>query len=195
MIIIKNKEYPDGTEILMNLLGIFPVLKRDQVEIYMMETDKTFNKERTKKLIGDLIEMNEIHEDKDGDLFIRIKKENRENLIKAFWVFLKFAAESFAFDIARYPAEIVFKHKDEISEIIVCDGDFLERLDFLSKRKKRKNKCHYYLLLQSNTIEDLDDDLYPDEPFTIITMSEEKNNEVPKLVYHEIIKESSEEES
>lgn len=195
MIIIKNKEYPDGTEILMNLLGIFPVLKRDQVEIYMMETDKTFNKERTKKLIGDLIEMNEIHEDKDGDLFIRIKKENRENLIKAFWVFLKFAAESSAFDIARYPAEIVFKHKDEISEIIVCDGDFLERLDFLSKRKKRKNKCHYYLLLQSNTIEDLDDDLYPDEPFTIITMSEEKNNEVPKLVYHEIIKESSEEES
>lgn len=195
MIIIKNKEYPDGTETLMNLLEIFSVLKRNQIEIYLMETDKTFNKERTKKLIDDLIEMDEIHEDEDQTLFIKTKKENRENLIKAFWVFLKFASESSAFDIARYPAEIVFKHKDEISEIIVCDGDFLDRLDFLSKRKKRKNKCHYYLLLQSNTIEDLDDDLYPDEPFTIITMSEEKNSKTPKLVYHEIIKENNGEKS
>ena len=179
-------KYPDGTEKLTRTLETFKTLKRRQLKIYLMQNDKRFNSERADSLIDDLLNMNILFETKGKNLALKKNEERNNATIAAFWVLLQFMNEHTEFDLARYPSEIVFKNEDDIvSEIVVCEDDFLTKLDYLSKRKKRESLAQYYILLLSNTIEEIDDDLFPDVPFTIITISA-GNGDVPKLMYHEI---------
>ena len=179
-------KYPEGTEKIVRTLEIFKTLKRRQLKIYLMQSDRRYNSERADSLIDELLERNILFETKGNNLSLKKNEERNNATIAAFWVLLQFMNDHTEFDLARYPSEIVFKNEDDIvSEIIVCESDFLEKLDYLSKRKKRENLAQYYILLLSNTIEEIDDELFPDVPFTVITISA-ANGDVPKLMYHEI---------
>ena len=119
-------------------------------------------------------------------LFMAGTDEKNDSLVTAFWVLLQFLDENTKFEPGMYPSEIVFQNDDVVSEIIVCSSDFIQRLDFLSKRKKYDTKCHYYIVLDNDTIDDIDDSLFTDVPLTIVTLTNEEND-MPKLFYHKIV--------
>ena len=55
MIITNNfSSYPDGTEKVTELLDSIGLIKKDQIIIYIMETDDTYNRKRSSKLIDTL---------------------------------------------------------------------------------------------------------------------------------------------
>jgi hypothetical protein len=177
------KEYPDGSDILLSLLKKFPALKKEQIVIFFIQSDKTFNRERVIKLIEFLIEDGLLSS--KGDIIkLSSTKEINENIINAFWVLLHYVNSKVEFDLGSYPSEIIFKSDDVLNEVIVMDDDSSMKMDYLSKRKHRKNKCKYNFLFTSGTIDDFDDELFPDVLLTLITMTAGK--EAPKLVYHEV---------
>ena len=179
------KEYPEGSDILLDLLDRFYALRREQIIIYFMQTDKTFNRNRVLQMLEALEEMELINED-SGLISLNKKGEVNEDTIKAFWAFLHYASSDTKFEAGRYPSEIVFTDDDSVHEIIAMnDDDSLEKMDFLSKRKPRNNACHYHFLFTSGTIDEFDDELFPDVDVTLITYLETEK-EVPKLTYHEV---------
>lgn len=176
---------PEGSEKLLSLLDEFKCLNKEQVVMFLMQTDETFNRKRCEVIINKLKKAGVIIE---NDNFIsRDNSGPDQKLIDAFWVLLHYVDESSNVSKGRYPAEIIFEHNNIVSEIIVCDDDLLSKMDFLSKRHKRKNKVEYYILNNSETIDELDDELYPEEPFSIITVSGEDENGIPKMMFHEVI--------
>lgn len=176
---------PEGSEKLLSLLDEFKCLNKEQVIMFLMQTDETFNRKRCEVIINKLKKAGVIIE---NDNFIsRDNSEPDQKLIDAFWVLLHYVDENSNVSKGRYPAEIIFEHNNIVSEIIVCDDDLLSKMDFLSKRYKRKNKVEYYILNNSETIDELDDELYPEEPFSIITVSGEDENRIPKMMFHEVI--------
>lgn len=177
------REYPDGSNVLLTLLQKFPALNKEQIIIYFMQTDTTFNRERVNSLIETLIEMDEIKE-KDGIIKLASTKDINMNIIKAFWVLLHYLDKKTKFDQGSYPSEIIFKHGQEMNEIIIMDNDSQLKMDYLSKRKHRKNECRYNFLFVSGTIDDFDDELFSGINITLITFTEGKGT--PKLVYHEV---------
>jgi hypothetical protein len=182
-------EYPDGTDLVVDLLKKFPSLTIRQVRIYLMQKDPLFNSKRTSALIRKLIDMNVISVD-GNRLYVNGDNSKNDSLVSAFWVFLQFVDENTEFEPGMYPSEIVFQNDDIVSEIIVCKDDLLERLDFLSKRKKRKNKCSYYIVLEKDTIDDIDDSLLSEVPLTLVTM-QAAENDIPKLLYHQVVSDGS----
>lgn len=184
MILMKDfKEYPDGSDIVITLLQKFPALKREQIIIYFLQTDATFNRERVNKMLDTLIEMDELGE-KDDIVKLSSTKDINKNIINSFWVLLHYLDKNTPFDQGSYPSEIIFKHDKELNEIIVMDDDSRLKMDYLSKRKHRKNECRYNFLFTSGTIDDFDDELFPDINVTLITLTPGKD--IPKLVYHEV---------
>ena len=177
------KEYPDGSDILLSLLQKFPALNKEQIIIYFIQTDKTFNRERVQKIIDFLVDDGTITE-KGNIVKLSSTKETNENIINAFWVFLHYVNSNTPFDQGSYPSEIIFKNENELNEIIVMDDDSPMKMDYLSKRKHRKNRCRYNFLFTSGTIDEFDDELFSDVAVTLITMTPGKNS--PKLVYHEV---------
>lgn len=182
-------EYPDGTDLVVDLLRKFPSLTIRQVRIYLMQRDPLFNSKRTSALIRKLIDMDVLAMD-GNRLFVNGDSTENDSLVTAFWVFLQFVDEHTKFEPGMYPAEIVFQNDDVVSEIIVCTDDLLERLDFLSKRRKRKNKSSYYIVLEKDTIDDIDDSLLSEVPLTVVTM-QNGENDIPKLLYHQIVSDGS----
>lgn len=183
-------QYPDGTDIVVNLLRRFPALTIRQARVFLMQTDHTFNSQRTSELIRELIKRNVLVLN-GNKISLAANNKSDDDAVIAFWVFLQFAEPGVKFERGMYPSEIVFMKDNTVNEIIVCNDDFLEKMDFLSKRVKRKNKCHYYIVLQSDTISEVDDSLFPDTSFTIVTMSYEGKNDIPKLMYHQIFSEEN----
>lgn len=176
---------PEGSEKLLSLLDEFKCLNKEQVTMFLMQTDETFNRKRCEVIINKLKKAGVIIE---NDNFIsRDNSGPDQKLIDAFWVLLHYVDENSNVSRGRYPAEIVFEHDGVISEILVCNEDLLSKMDFLSKRYKRKNKVEYYILNNSETIDELDDELYPEEPFSIITVSGEDEKGIPKMMFHEVI--------
>ena len=176
---------PEGSEKLLSLLDEFKCLNKEQIVMFLMQTDETFNRKRCEVIINKLKKTGVIIE---NDNFIsRDNSGPDQKLIDAFWVLLHYVDENSNVSKGRYPAEIIFEHNNIVSEIIVCDDDLLGKMDFLSKRYKRKNKVEYYILNNSETIDELDDELYPEEPFSIITVSGEDENGIPKMMFHEVI--------
>lgn len=176
---------PEGSEKLLSLLDEFKCLNKEQVVMFLMQTDETFNRKRCEVIINKLKKAGVIIE---NDNFIsRDNPEPDQKLIDAFWVLLHYVDENSNASRGRYPAEIVFEHDGVISEILVCNEDLLSKMDFLSKRYKRKNKVEYYILNNSETIDELDDELYPEDPFSIITVSGEDEKGIPKMMFHEVI--------
>lgn len=185
MILMKDfKEYPDGSDIFISLLQKFPALTKEQLAIFFLQTDATFNRERVESVIQTLEEMNEIDVVKNDVVKLSTTKDINENIINAFWVLLHYLDKKTVFDQGSYPSEIIFKSNDEMNEIIVMDNDSQLKMDYLSKRKHRKNKCRYNFLFTSGTIDDFDDELFPDINITLITMMQD--GETPRLVYHEV---------
>ena len=187
---IIEKDYTEEAKKIIKLLEIFPVLLREQAKIFIMQYDETVNDLRAEKTIKELEDDGVIINEK-GYLSLYKKKPLNESLVNAFWVFLNFVEANILYDEGRYPADIVFKNGNTISEVIVSDDDFMEKMDFLSKRKKRKNDCKYYILFTKDTIEEIDEAVYPDTSFTLITMQKGQGS-IPKLVYHEVYSEESE---
>lgn len=176
------KDYPEGSEKIKALLNKFDSLKKEQIIIFFLQTDKTFNRERVEELLktlsdyGDIVIKNDV---------VKLKnKEVNESSIDAFWVFLHYANKNAEFDKADYPSEIVFNLDGEINEIIIMDDNALEKMDYLSKRKNRLNSCRYNFLFTSGTIDEFDDELF-DIPVTLITLTND-NKDIPKLRYHEV---------
>ncbi len=184
MILMKEfKEYPDGSDILISLLQKFPALNKEQITIYFIQTDKTYNRERVQQIIKFLIEDGTLTE--NGNIVkLSTTKEINENIINAFWVLLHYVTANVPFDQGSYPSEIIFKSNDELNEIVVMDDDAPIKMDYLSKRKHRKNKCRYNFLFTSGAIDEFDDELFSDVAVTLITMTPGKNS--PKLTYHEV---------
>ena len=176
---------PEGSEKLLSLLDEFKCLNKEQVVMFLMQTDETFNRKRCEVIINKLKKAEVIIE--KNNYISRDNSEPDQKLIDAFWVLLHYVDENSNVSRGRYPAEIIFEHDGVISEILVCDDDLLSKMDFLSKRYKRKNKVEYYILNNSETIDELDDELYPEEPFSIITVSGEDENGIPKMMFHEVI--------
>jgi hypothetical protein len=176
---------PEGSEKLLSLLDEFKCLNKEQVVMFLMQTDETFNRKRCEVIINKLKKAGVIIE--KNNYISRDNSEPDQKLIDAFWVLLHYVDENSNASKGRYPAEIVFEHDGVISEILVCSEDLLSKMDFLSKRCKRKNKVEYYILNNSETIDELDDELYPEEPFSIITVSGEDENGIPKMMFHEVI--------
>ena len=176
---------PEGSEKLLSLLDEFKCLNKEQVVMFLMQTDETFNRKRCEVIINKLKKAGVIIE--ENNCISRDNSVPDQKLIDAFWVLLHYVDENSNVSRGRYPAEIVFEHDGVISEILVCDDDLLSKMDFLSKRYKRKNKIEYYILNNSETIDELDDELYPEEPFSIITVSGEDENGIPKMMFHEVI--------
>lgn len=177
------KEYPDGSDILLSLLQKFPALNKEQIIIYFIQTDKTFNRERVQKIIDFLIDDETLTA--NGNIIkLSSTKEVNENIINAFWVFLHYVNSNIPFDQGSYPSEIIFKNGNELNEVIVMDDDAPIKMDYLSKRKHRKNRCRYNFLFTSGAIDEFDDELFDDVSVTLITMTPGKN--APKLVYHEV---------
>ena len=176
---------PEGSEKLLSLLDEFKCLNKEQVVMFLMQTDETFNRKRCEVIINKLKKAGVIIE--KNNYISRDNSEPDQKLIDAFWVLLHYVDENSNTSKGRYPAEIVFEHDGVISEILVCSEDLLSKMDFLSKRYKRKNKVEYYILNNSETIDELDDELYPEEPFSIITVSGEDENGIPKMMFHEVI--------
>lgn len=176
---------PEGSEKLLSLLDEFKCLNKEQVVMFLMQTDETFNRKRCEVIINKLKKAGVIIE--KNNYISRDNSEPDQKLIDAFWVLLHYVDENSNVSRGRYPAEIVFEHDGVISEILVCNEDLLSKMDFLSKRYKRKNKVEYYILNNSETIDELDDELYPEEPFSIITVSGEDENGIPKMMFHEVI--------
>lgn len=185
MILMKElKEYPDGSDVLLSLLKKFPVLEEDQIEIFFTQTDKTFNRARVTKLIDSLIKLDEVK--REGDyVCLPDSTEIDPNVINAFWALLHYVNKNTEFDQANFPAEIVFSDGESVHEIIVMDNDAIVKMDYLSKRKPRANKCHYDFLFASGTIDEFDDELFPDIEVTLITI-EDGPKGIPKLTYHEV---------
>lgn len=176
---------PEGSEKLLSLLDEFKCLNKEQVVMFLMQTDETFNRKRCEVIINKLKKAGVIIE--KNNYISRDNSEPDQKLIDAFWVLLHYVDENSNVSRGRYPAEIVFEHDGVVSEILVCNEDLLSKMDFLSKRCKRKNKVEYYILNNSETIDELDDELYPEEPFSIITVSGEDENGIPKMMFHEVI--------
>lgn len=176
---------PEGSEKLLSLLDEFKCLNKEQVVMFLMQTDETFNRKRCEVIINKLKKAGVITE--NNNYISRDNPEPDQKLIDAFWVLLHYVDGNSNVSRGRYPAEIVFEHDGVISEILVCNEDLLSKMDFLSKRYKRKNKVEYYILNNSETIDELDDELYPEEPFSIITVSGEDENGIPKMMFHEVI--------
>ena len=176
---------PEGSEKLLSLLDEFECLSKEQITMFLMQTDETFNRKRCELIINKLKKAGVIIE--KNNYISRDNSEPDQKLIDAFWVLLHYVDENSNTSKGRYPAEIVFEHDGVISEILVCSEDLLSKMDFLSKRCKRKNKVEYYILNNSETIDELDDELYPEEPFSIITVSGEDENGIPKMMFHEVI--------
>lgn len=176
---------PEGSEKLLSLLDEFECLGKEQITMFLMQTDEAFNRKRCEVIISKLKKAGVIRE-KDGYIS-RDNSDPNQKIIDAFWVLLHYVDENSNVSKGRYPAEIIFEHNNIVSEIIVCDDDLLSKMDFLSKRYKRKNKVEYYILNNSETIDELDDELYPEEPFSIITVSGEDENGIPKMMFHEVI--------
>lgn len=176
---------PEGSEKLLSLLDEFKCLNKEQVVMFLMQTDETFNRKRCELIINKLKKAGVITE--KNRYISRDNSDPDKKLIDAFWVLLRYVDENSNVSKGRYPAEIIFEHNNIVSEIIVCDDDLLSKMDFLSKRYKRKNKVEYYILNNSETIDELDDELYPEEPFSIITVSGEDENGIPKMMFHEVI--------
>lgn len=176
---------PEGSEKLLSLLDEFKCLNKEQIVMFLMQTDETFNRKRCEVIINKLKKAGVIIE--KNNYISRDNSEPDQKLINAFWVLLHYVDENSNASKGRYPAEIVFEHDGVISEILVCSEDLLSKMDFLSKRYKRKNKVEYYILNNSETIDELDDELYPEEPFSIITVSGEDENGIPKMMFHEVI--------
>lgn len=184
MILMREfKEYPDGSDILISLLQKFPALKKEQIAIFFIQKDKTFNRERVQKIINFLVEDGTLVA-KNDIIKLSSTKEINENIINAFWVLLHYVNANIEFDLGSYPSEIIFKSENELNEIIIMDDDALMKMDYLSKRKHRKNKCRYNFLFTSGTIDEFDDELFNDVAITLITMTPGKD--LPKLVYHEV---------
>ena len=156
---------------------------KEQIFIYFIQTDKTFNRERVEKMLETLIDRKDIVE-KDGIIRLATVKDINENVIDAFWVFLHYADEDTPFNQGSYPSEIIFKKDDEVAEIVIMDDDAPIKMDYLSKRKYRKNKSRYIFAFTSGTIDEFDDELFPTVAVTLVTMSPGKDT--PKLVYHEV---------
>lgn len=176
---------PEGSEKLLSLLDEFKCLNKEQVVMFLMQTDETFNRKRCEVIINKLKKAGVIIE--KNNYISRDNSEPDQKLIDAFWVLLHYVDENSNVSRGRYPAEIVFEHDGVVSEILVCNEDLLSKMDFLSKRCKRKNKVEYYILNNSETIDELDDELYPEAPFSIITVSGENENGIPKMMFHEVI--------
>ena len=176
---------PEGSEKLLSLLDEFKCLNKEQIVMFLMQTDETFNRKRCEVIINKLKKAGVIIE--KNNYISRDNSEPDQKLIDAFWVLLHYVDENSNASKGRYPAEIVFEHDGVISEILVCSEDLLSKMDFLSKRYKRKNKVEYYILNNSETIDELDDELYPEEPFSIITVSGEDEKGIPKMMFHEVI--------
>lgn len=192
MIITNNySSYPEGSEKIMMLLDCLCSLKKEQIAIYIMETDETYNRKRVNKLIDTLEKKNLI---KSIDEIIEYAKEDddqfekNENIIPAFWVLLHYVKDGIDFCMAEYPFDIVFMHEGVLSKIIVCSEDDMNRkMSFVKAMKTPKVKCKYYFLLIEDTINELDDEFYPDVPFSIITISGYSKNDVPKLIFHDVL--------
>lgn len=176
---------PEGSEKLLSLLDEFKCLNKEQIVMFLMQTDETFNRKRCEVIINKLKKAGVIIE--KNNYISRDNSEPDQKLIDAFWVLLHYVDENSNVSRGCYPAEIVFEHDGVISEILVCNEDLLSKMDFLSKRYKRKNKVEYYILNNSETIDELDDELYPEEPFSIITVSGEDEKGIPKMMFHEVI--------
>ena len=201
MIITNNfSSYPDGTEKVTELLDSIGLIKKDQIIIYIMETDDTYNRKRSSKLIDTLTRKGLIeckngiiqYADKTNDKF-----EKNDNVIDAFWVLLHYAKKEMKFCAARYPSDIVFFNDDVLSEVVVCtEENIKEKMGYLKAMQKPLCKCKYYFLLLEDTINELDDEYYPDVPFSIITVSGYTKEGSPKLVFHDVLtdKESKREE-
>lgn len=184
MIILNTfKEVPDGTDILLNLLNKFKGLKREQIIIYFLQIDESCTRQRVNYMLNKLVDMKILTE--HYDIISLADAEYSQNTIDAFWAALHLIDSKTEFGRAEFPSEIVLKNGHLIEEVIVMDKDSLEKLDYLSKRKIRKNQCKYNLLFTSGTIDDYDDELITDIPITLITMNF-KSDGVPKLSYHEV---------
>lgn len=185
MIIMKDfREYPDGSDILLSLLNKFSVLEEEQVSIFFTQTDKTFNRARVNNLVNTLIKMDVLR--RDGEYLCLPEAEEIDvNTVNAFWVLLHYLNKNTKYDKAEYPSEIVFTSDDSVSEIVVMDDESLTKMDFLSKRKVRRNNCHYIFLFVSGTIDEFDDELFPDMEVTLVTIADGPKG-IPKLTYHEV---------
>ena len=141
---------PDGSEKLLSLLDEFECLGKEQITMFLMQTDETFNRKRCELIINKLKKAGVITE--KGEYISRDNSDPDKKLIDAFWVLLHYVDENSNVSKGRYPAEIVFEHDGVISEILVCNEDLLSKMNFLSKRYKRKNKVEYYILNNSETL-------------------------------------------
>lgn len=192
MIITNNySSYPEGSEKIMMLLDSLSALKKEQIAIYIMETDETYNRKRVNKLIDTLIKKNLINNideiieyaDCNNNTF-----EKNDNVFSAFWVLLHYAKDTINFCMAEYPFDIVFMHNGILSKIVVCsETDINEKMSFIKSMKIPRINCKYYFLLTEDTINELDDELYPEVPFSIITISGYSKNGVPKLIFHDVL--------
>ena len=95
MIYNETLKYPDGTNKIINLLNIFPVLKIKQVCIYLMQVDKTFNTERAESLINELIKRDTVQQNNEVSLFE--ERNKMQNLLR-IWVLLIFSMKTIKFD-------------------------------------------------------------------------------------------------
>lgn len=189
MEIIKTfKVLPDGSSRLLELLSVFNKLKKEQIIMFFLQIDPTFNRDRIENLLDEIKNLGEIEED-DNTIFLKSSRANSklyQDEIRAFWVLLHFLNKDTKFEQGRYPANIIFQNDDTISEIIVCKGDMITKMDYVSKRIERKNKTKLYFLETKDTIESLDDELFPDEPFSIITVTSVNAKGIPSMVFHNV---------
>lgn len=182
-----NTKYPEGSDIVINTLECFGHLKKRQMILLLTQSNLTFNNERANKVIEKLVDLDEIQIENDIISLKDNEEDYNENMFNAFWVLLHYIDDTnLDFIEARYPAEILFKDDDIISEIIVCNDDFASKMEYLSKRKTPKTKSKYYILLMSQTIDEVDEDMFPDVPFALITL-ENIDNEVPEMVFHDVV--------
>ena len=196
MIITNNfNRYPEGSEKVMELLDCLGALKKEQIVLYFMETDETYNRKRINKLLHSLLQLGLIKE-RDGIIEYADEQNNQfekdETIIDAFWVVLYYAKDGLVFCAARYPASIVFMHDGTLCEVVVCTNDDIKKkMGFVREEKNPKIECKYYFLLLDDTINELDDSLYPECAFSIITVSGYSKAGVPRLIFHDVLTEKT----
>lgn len=182
MIVYEKKEYPDNFEDVVNLLQKITTLYKEQVIIYLLQINETIDREDAEQLVDKMIEDGIVEEDEDF-IFLPGHYNENEALILAFWLFLSYVKKEMPFERANYPAEIIFKEDDYISEIILCNNNLETKLDYIEKRKKRKCQNRFYFLFENDIVDDFDDDYFPKEEFILVTTA--YNNNMPVFFYHD----------
>lgn len=190
---------PEGGKMVLDALDECVVLRKKQLELLLMTSDVTINRERAEKILKILETTLHLIHSKGG--YVARTSEAFQysgNMIKAFWVYLHYAAESnMIFSKGRYPCTLIFMVEDTLHEIIVCqEGEVETKLQYLLHRELPSIKCKELIVLPSSDIENIDEELFPDVPFSFITVEKgsfEKDS--PNMTFHEIQMEEEYEEA